>query len=107
VIVHNTGVINVENVKVALYIDNVPAAVGTIPFIEQNSENLVEIEWVTEQGGHEVGIYVSLEGVQESNYGNNTAATYLSVKAAGIFWTIFIAGVLTAIVVALLIWKYR
>ncbi len=108
VTVYNAGVIDVENVKVALYIDNVPTATGAISFIQQNSENSVGIEWVAEEGNHEIGVYVSLEGVQESNYANNTATTYISVKPAGISWEMLWVVPFVAIgAAALLIWKYR
>jgi hypothetical protein len=93
--VHNTGVIDVENVGVVLYVDNVQTATGTVPFIKQNSENSISIEWTAELGDHTVGVYVSLEEVDESNYKNNTASVVISVKAPS---TLFLwIGVIVAI----------
>ncbi|HID60500.1 MAG TPA: hypothetical protein EYP46_01405 [Hadesarchaea archaeon] len=94
VTVWNVGVVDVKNVKIAVYIDNVPTAVGTIPLIEQNSENSTSISWNAEEGSHQVGVLVTVEGMQESNYGNNTASAYISVGAADIFRRVILIAVI-------------
>jgi len=107
-IVHNVGVIDVENVKVALYVDNLPVGLGIISLIEQGSENSTSIEWGAEGGEHVIEIRVSLEGVEESNYGNNTAYSSIFVKEAG--WFLLLAVlvvVIVSIAVALVAIKRR
>ncbi len=83
VIVHNTGVIDVENVKTILYVDNVPTGLEMIQFIKQGSENSASIQWEAKGGEHTIEIKVSLEGIDESNYGNNTASSFIVVKERG------------------------
>jgi len=107
VTVHNVGVIDVENVKLALYIDNVPTAVGIVPLIEQNSENTISIQWVAEEGYHEVGVLISIEGIKESNYGNNTAVTYISVNPSDVIPKIFVIALSVVVgISAFAIWRY-
>lgn len=93
IIVHNTGVIDVENVKTILYVDNVPTGLEVIQFIKQGSENSASIQWEAKEGEHAIEIKVSLEGIDESNYGNNTASSFISVKGGSWFslWLIILA----------------
>jgi subtilisin family serine protease len=95
VTVHNTGVIDVENVNAILYVDNVPTGLETIPLIKQGSENLTSIQWETEEGEHVIEVKVSLEGIDESNYGNNTATSSIFVKEGSLFllWLVIILAV--------------
>lgn len=106
--VHNVGVIDVENVKVAFYVDNLPVGLGTISLIEQGSENFTSIEWEAEMGEHLIELKVSLEGIGESNYGNNTAQASIFVREAG--WLLLLAVLVVGIVsiaVALVVIKRR
>lgn len=104
VTVHNTGVIDVDNVKVALYVDNQATTVGEIEFIEQNSENTVGIDWVAVEGDHEIGVSISLQGVQESSGTNNTALASISVSPGlPIALVLPVAAVLAVIAVIILI----
>ncbi len=85
VTVHNTGVIDVENVKTILYVDNVPIGVETISLIKEGSENSTSIQWEAKGGEHAIEVKVSLEGIDESNYGNNTATSSIFVKERSLF----------------------
>jgi len=84
--VYNTGVIDVENVMVVLYVDNMPVGLDTIPYIRQGFENSASIPWKADSGEHVIKVKVSLEGVEESNYANNTAIKSISVREVSLFF---------------------
>ena len=99
--------IDIENAKVAIYVDNVPIALATIPFIEQSSENSALVEWVAEAGSHEIGAYVSLENINESNYSNNTAVTNILVKETISLWLLVIPFLCIGGIVIFLLYRKK
>ncbi len=80
VTVHNVGVVDLENVKAVLYVDNKPTSLGTVAYIEQSSENTTKFEWVAQEGYRNIAVFVSLDRLQESDSSNNIAYALIYVS---------------------------
>ncbi len=104
--VHNVGVVDVENVKAVLYVDNKPTSLATVPYIEQSSENTTKFEWVAQEGYHDLAVSISLEGLQESDGTNNNAYSSISVAPDIPILEISVAA-LIGLVIVLIVVKLR